>query len=38
MKKGGEPDYDRAARIVIDDFRSLKLGNVSLERPEDIGE
>jgi ribosome biogenesis GTPase A len=32
--KGGEPDLDRAAGLVIDDFRSVKLGNISLEFPE----
>lgn len=36
IKKGNVPDLDRAARIIIDDFRSLKLGNISLERPDDI--
>ena len=36
IKKGNVPDIDRAARIIIDDFRSLKLGNISLERPEEI--
>ncbi len=32
--KGGEADLDRAALLVLDDFRSLKLGNISLEAPE----
>ncbi|MDI6604696.1 MAG: ribosome biogenesis GTPase YlqF [Thermoanaerobacteraceae bacterium] len=31
---GGEIDILRAAKILIDDFRSGKLGNISLERPE----
>ena len=31
--KGGEPDIDRAAGLLIDDFRSGKLGRISLERP-----
>ncbi len=38
IKKGGEADLGRAARIVIDDMRSLKLGRVTLERPDDIKE
>jgi len=32
-KKGGEPDLSRAAQLVTDDFRSGRLGSVSLERP-----
>ncbi len=32
--KGGEPDIDRAALLVLDDFRSLKIGTITLERPE----
>lgn len=31
--KGGEPDLDRAANLLIDDFRGGKLGRISLERP-----
>lgn len=30
---GGEIDLEKAARIVIDEFRSAKIGNMSLERP-----
>ena len=30
---GGEPDTDRAAAAVLDEFRSGKLGRISLERP-----
>ena len=33
IKKGGQPDYARASRIVIDDFRSGRIGRISLERP-----
>ncbi len=29
----GEPDYDRAAINVIDEFRGCKLGRISLEEP-----
>lgn len=35
LKKGGEPDYDKAAALIFDDFRSGKLGKISIERPED---
>ena len=33
LLKGGEPDIDRAAGLFIDDFRSTKLGNITLEFP-----
>ena len=33
IKKGGAPDYDKAARIVLDEFRSGKLGRITLEVP-----
>ena len=33
LVKGGEPDLDRAAKLLIDDFRSGKLGRISLEKP-----
>lgn len=33
VRNGGEPDYDRAAAIVIDDFRAGRLGRISLEKP-----
>ena len=35
LKKGGEPDYDKAAALIFDDFRSGKLGKISIEKPED---
>ncbi|MBO4890545.1 MAG: ribosome biogenesis GTPase YlqF [Lachnospiraceae bacterium] len=31
LKKGSEPDLDKAARIVLDEFRSGKLGKITLE-------
>ena len=31
--KGGEPDIDRASGMFIDDFRSGKLGRITLEKP-----
>jgi len=30
---GGEIDTERASHIVLDEFRSAKIGNISLERP-----
>lgn len=30
--KGGEPDYERTARMLIDEFRKGKLGKLSLEK------
>ena len=33
LMKGGIPDRDKAAQIIIDDFRSLKLGRLTLENP-----
>ncbi len=34
LKKGNEPDYDKAANLIFDDFRSGKLGRISLEAPQ----
>ena len=34
LSRGGEPDYSKAAALIIDDFRSGKLGHITLERPE----
>lgn len=33
---GGDVDYDRAARILLDEFRACKLGKIVLETPEDV--
>lgn len=35
LKKGAEPDYDKAAALIFDDFRSGKIGRISIEKPED---
>lgn len=35
LKKGGEPDYERAARMIADDFRAVKIGRISLEMPKE---
>ncbi|MDO4322421.1 MAG: ribosome biogenesis GTPase YlqF [Lachnospiraceae bacterium] len=34
--KGDLPDYQKAASLVVDDFRSGKLGRITLEYPEQI--
>ena len=34
IKKGNEVDYDKAAALVLDEFRTGKLGKISLEKPE----
>lgn len=34
LLKGGELDYSKAAALLIDDFRSGKIGKISLETPE----
>lgn len=34
LKAGGEYDLDKAANYVIDDFRNGRLGEISLEQPE----
>lgn len=34
--KGGEYDYDRACRAVVDDFRKGRLGRVTLDGLEDV--
>jgi len=31
--KGGEPDYDRCATMLLDELRAGKLGSVSFEKP-----
>ena len=36
--KGDEPDLERAAKILMDEFRGGKLGRLTLEMPEDIVE
>ncbi len=34
IKQGAEPDIDRSAALLLDDFRNGRLGRLSLERPE----
>ena len=35
---GGEIDTERAAKILLDEFRGAKLGNITLEKPSDFEE
>ncbi|MBQ9827540.1 MAG: ribosome biogenesis GTPase YlqF [Lachnospiraceae bacterium] len=35
VKKGGEADSEKAARLILDDLRSGRTGRISLELPED---
>ena len=32
----GEVDTERMARVLLDEYRSCKLGTVTLERPEEL--
>lgn len=34
LKKGSELDYDKASSLLIDDYRSGKIGKITLEMPE----
>ena len=33
LKKGGEADSEKASKLLLDDFRSGRLGRISLEKP-----
>ena len=33
IKSGGEPDYQRASKMILDDFRNGKTGRITLEMP-----
>ncbi len=35
IKSGGEPDYGRAAALILDDIKNGRMGKLSLERPEE---
>lgn len=35
LRKGNEPDYDKAARLFMDDFRSGRIGKITLEFPKE---
>lgn len=32
VKTGNEPDYEKAAFLILDDFRNARLGNISIEK------
>ena len=32
--KGNQPDYERTAKMIIDEFRKGKLGKIMLEKPK----
>ncbi|MDH4215765.1 MAG: ribosome biogenesis GTPase YlqF, partial [Gallionella sp.] len=34
LLKGGEPDLEKAAMILLTEYRGGKLGRISLETPE----
>ena len=34
LKKGGEPDYLRASKLILDDLRSGRLGRITLDRAD----
>lgn len=34
LMKGQELDYEKAAAILLEEFRSGRLGRISIERPE----
>ena len=36
LKKGGEADIDKAVSMIIDDFRTGKLGRITVEKPADF--
>ena len=35
LSKGGEPDLNKAASFLLDDFRAGRLGRITLEFPPD---
>ena len=35
LRTGGEPDYQRAAKLVLDDFRNGRIGRITLEMPQE---
>ena len=37
LKAGGEPDYQRASKLVLDDFRNGRTGRITLETPPQGG-
>jgi len=37
MVSGGDFDYFRAANILLDELRGMKIGRISFERPDELG-
>ena len=35
LKKGAEPDYEKVSRLILDDFRSGRIGKITLETAGD---
>ncbi len=35
IQKGNEPNYEKAAYLLLDDFRNAKLGRITIERPNE---
>lgn len=37
IRKGNEPDHDKAAFLLLDDFRNARLGKITIEKPQSEG-
>ena len=35
LKQGGDPDLDKAAQLLLGEFRSGRIGRISIERPQE---
>ena len=35
IQKGNEPNYEKAAFLLLDDFRNARLGRITIERPKE---
>lgn len=35
IKTGNTPDYEKAANLLLDDFRNARLGRINIEKPKD---
>lgn len=38
IQKGNELDYEKAAFLLLDDFRNARLGRITIERPDEFAE
>lgn len=36
IQRGNEPNYDKAAFLLLDDFRNARLGRITIEKPAEI--